>query len=59
VVGRFAEAEPLHGPLKASIYSLADHAALKLGKGAGDLKHQLAGGLVVSIDCCNLGNSSA
>jgi len=29
-------------PLKPSIDSLADHAALKLGKGAGDLKHELA-----------------
>jgi hypothetical protein len=32
-----------HGSLKASMDPLPDHAALKLGKGANDLKHQLAG----------------
>ena len=32
-----------HGSLKASMDPLPDHAALKLGKGADDLKHQLAG----------------
>jgi len=31
-----------YGALKASIDALADHAALKLGKRAADLKHQLA-----------------
>ena len=31
-----------NGPLKASMDPLPDHAALKLGKGADDLKHQLA-----------------
>ena len=33
----------LHGPLKPGADSLADHAALELGKGAGDLKHQPSG----------------
>jgi hypothetical protein len=32
-----------NGSLKASMDPLPDHAALKLGKGANDLKHQLAG----------------
>src|SRR6516165_10790974 len=34
----------LHGPLKAGMDSLADHAALEFGKGARHLKHELAGG---------------
>src|SRR5215469_11133003 len=33
----------LYGPLKASIDSLPDHAALEFGKGARHLKHELAG----------------
>jgi hypothetical protein len=33
----------LHGPLKASSDTLADHAALKLSKRARDLKRQFAG----------------
>jgi hypothetical protein len=32
-----------YGPLKPGMDSLADHAALKLGKGAGNLKHKLSG----------------
>jgi hypothetical protein len=32
-----------NGSFKASMDPLPDHAALKLGKGANDLKHQLAG----------------
>src|SRR5690348_1350549 len=28
-----------HSPLKASVNTLPDHAALKLGKGTADLKH--------------------
>jgi hypothetical protein len=32
-----------NGPLKASMDPLPDHAALKLGKGTNDLKHQFAG----------------
>jgi len=34
----------LYDPLKPGFDSLPDHAALKLCKGAGHLKHQLAGG---------------
>src|SRR5262249_51696135 len=33
----------LYGPLEAHMDSLADHAALKLGKRARNLKHELAG----------------
>jgi hypothetical protein len=33
----------LYGPLEARMDSLADHAALKLGKSARHLKHELAG----------------
>ena len=32
----------LHGPLKPGVDSLADHAALKLGKGSRNLKHEAA-----------------
>ena len=32
-----------YGALKASMHPLPDHAALKLGKRAADLKHELAG----------------
>jgi DNA invertase Pin-like site-specific DNA recombinase len=33
----------VHGPPKAGADTLADHAALKLGKGARDLKHEPPG----------------
>jgi hypothetical protein len=33
----------LHGPPKPGADTLADHAALKLGKGARDLKHEQPG----------------
>jgi hypothetical protein len=33
----------LYGPLKPGMDSLADHAALELGKGPRNLKHQAAG----------------
>jgi hypothetical protein len=36
-------AYPLYSPLKASIDSLTDHAALELGKRPRDLKHELSG----------------
>jgi hypothetical protein len=47
-----------HGPLKASMDPLPDHDALKLGKGADDLKPQPAGWRRVSIDCWSIKRST-